>query len=304
MTTTPTASISHLQKAYGDRLVVDDVSFDLNPGEVTVLVGPNGSGKTTTMEMIAGLRRPTNGSTTIAGIPVTPGGLHRALIGMQLQTAGVPGHLKAKELLAATTSLYAQPLDWRPMAETLHLTEHLNTYAEKLSGGQRRKLDVINACIGSPKLLLLDEPTSGVDPEGRAELWKFIRESSHEGTTILASTHDMAEAETYADNLLLMVAGKIHAEGPFDQVLAQFGGEWRLRIEGLPAELKNTIEGRGHQFLTIGDVTVVFGNAEEMKALSRDIQDSIPAHARHVHVSVGPVRLEDIFLTLTGGSHV
>lgn len=303
MRTMPTASITHLRKAYGNRFVVDDVSFDLNPGEVTVLVGPNGSGKTTTMEMVAGLRRPTDGQVTIDGIPVTPGGPHRALIGMQLQTAGVPGHLKAKELLAATASLYAEPLDWQPMAEDLHLTPHLNTYAEKLSGGQRRKLDVINACIGSPKLLLLDEPTSGVDPEGRAELWKFIRESSQEGTTILASTHDMAEAETYADNLLLMVAGKIHAEGPFAQVLAQFGGDWRLRIDGLPPALKTTIAERGHDVLTSGDVTVVFGSADAMKALNNELQDLIPADARHVHISAGPVRLEDIFLTLTGGSH-
>ena len=304
MGTLATAAVGHLRKAYAGRYVVDDVSFDLNPSEVTVLVGPNGSGKTTTMEMIAGLRRPTEGETTIDGIPVTLGGSHRALIGVQLQSSGVPGHLKAKELLAATASLYAKPLDWRPMVEALHLSSHLNTYVDKLSGGQRRKLDVINACIGSPKLLLLDEPTSGVDPEGRAELWKFIRESSQEGTTILASTHDMAEAESYADNLLLMVAGKIHAEGSFDQVLAQFGGDWRLRIDGLPEELKTTIEGRGHQVLTTGDVTVVFGSAEDMKALSHELHDAIPAHSRHVHVSVGPVRLEDIFLTLTGGSHV
>lgn len=208
-------------------------SFTVGPGEVAVLVGPNGSGKTTTMDMIAGLCRPTSGQAHRGNTPAIPGGPHRVLLGVQLQTSGTPANLTARELLAAPACLYQQPRRWQPLATTLHVTDHLHRPVDELFGGQRRKLDVIAACIGTPKVPLLDEPTSGVDPEGRAHRWVFIQDMAAEGMAVLTSTHDMAGAETYADTVLLLTDGTVKATGPVAHVLPECGGTWRPRVEGL-----------------------------------------------------------------------
>lgn len=198
------ASVLNAVKTYDGLNVVDDVSFNLFAGQTTVLVGPNGSGKTTTLEMLVGLRSMSKGSATIADIPVVPGGEHRFYTGVQLQSSGIPSRIKTKEVIRSVECLYADPADWKAMATALGVDTYLDAMVDNLSGGQRRRLDILCAAIGRPPLLVLDEPTSGIDPEGRAIVWDFVRSLASEGCAIITSTHDMSEAEAFADHLLVM----------------------------------------------------------------------------------------------------
>ncbi|MFV4913885.1 ABC transporter ATP-binding protein [Microbacterium lacticum] len=292
MTITPVAKADALVKAYGTHTVVKGVSFCVNPGEIVVLVGPNGSGKTTTMEMLIGLRRPTGGRAIIGGVAVRPGGAHRHLVGVQLQQAGLPNRLRTGEALQAVASLYADPEDPRELLERVGLGHAWKTPIDRLSGGQQRRLDIAIACIGKPPFLLLDEPTSGMDPEGRAQLWELLRATSSPSCGVLASTHDLGEAEAFADRVLMMRDGTLVLDGAVDTVVTRIGGEWRLRVPFASAVTAATIESSPLRSIRSGSTVVAIGSREEIEGL----RDTIVSDACADDVIVGPVRLEDVFL--------
>lgn len=291
------ASVSGAVKTYGGVNVVDGVDFELTSGSTTILVGPNGCGKTTTMEMLVGLRSMTQGKATIAGIPVVLGGAHRFVTGVQLQSSGLPSRIKVKEVIRAVECLYANPADWVSMATSLGIDEYLNVVVDKLSGGQRRRLDILCAAIGKPALLVLDEPTSGVDPEGRALVWDFVRSLSAQGCAVLASTHDMAEAEAFADTLLVMANGKIRLQGAVANVLAALGGDRRLRVLNPQPEIAALIKESGLRSGYTGTSLAVVGSAEQITALAAKIESLSVGAA--TEILTGPVRLEDIFTIVT-----
>lgn len=290
------ASLVDVKKTYNSINVVDGVSFDLLAGKTTVLVGPNGSGKTTTMEMLVGLRSISEGSATIVDIPVVPGGDHRFYTGVQLQSSGLPSRIKAKEVIRAVECLYADPADWEPMAADLGVDRYLNAYVDNLSGGERRRLDILCAAIGRPSLLVLDEPTSGVDPEGRGIVWGFVHSLSAKGCAILASTHDMAEAEAFADDLLVMAHGKIRLRGSVDDVLASLGGNRRLRLTQIDGRVEELVEQSGLRYGRTGSAVVVIGEDEQISDLSSHIAEEDTG----ADVLAGPVRLEDVFAVVAG----
>ena len=292
---TKIASMIDAKKTYDSNNVVDGVSFELLAGRTTVLVGPNGSGKTTTMEMLVGLRSMSEGSATIANIPVVPGGEHRFYTGVQLQSSGLPSKIKTKEVIRAVECLYADPSDWRPMAADLGVDSYLDAFVDNLSGGERRRLDILCAAVGRPALLVLDEPTSGVDPEGRAIIWDFVRSLSGKGCVILASTHDMAEAEAFADDLLVMSHGKIRLRGSVNEVLAGLGGNRRLRITEINKRVKELVEESGLRHGRTGSALVVIGETEDISKLARQIAEEDTS----ADVLTGPVRLEDVFAVVT-----
>ncbi|MDO4252707.1 MAG: ABC transporter ATP-binding protein [Rothia sp. (in: high G+C Gram-positive bacteria)] len=292
---TKIASMIDAKKIYNSNNVVDGVSFDLLAGKTTVLVGPNGSGKTTTMEMLVGLRSMSEGRATIAGIPVLPGGEHRFYTGVQLQSSGLPARIKTKEVIRAVECLYANPSDWRPMAAALGVDSYLDSLVDNLSGGERRRLDILCAAIGQPALLVLDEPTSGVDPEGRAIIWDFVRALSARGCAVLASTHDMAEAEAFADDLLVLAQGKIRLRGSVKEVLASLGGEHRLRITEINKRVKELVEESGLNHGQTGSSMVVIGEIGEISKLAQHIAEE----GTKTEVLTGPVRLEDVFAVAT-----
>lgn len=204
--------VRRLVKRYGGKPVVKGVSFQVSEGEVFGLLGPNGAGKTTTMEMIEGLRLPDDGEIWIDGID---GIRHRdrvkRVIGVQLQSTALFEHLTVRESLQLYASFYdrTQPLD--ALLESFDLEEKERTLVKHLSGGQRQRLAIALAVVHDPRVLFLDEPTTGLDPQARRSLWEIIRNLKEEGRTIFLSTHYMEEAEQLCDRVAIMDRGEIIA---------------------------------------------------------------------------------------------
>lgn len=275
---------------------VNGVSFGVGAGEIVVLVGPNGSGKTTTMEMASSLRKATSGVVRVLGERIRPGGSQRLHLGVQLQEAGLPLRLKVKEAVRATACLYADPGPVDQILGELGLTEYLNAPVDSLSGGWQRRLDVALACIGRPRVLVLDEPTSGIDPVARADMWQFLRARRLEGVGILASTHDLSEAEAYADRLLVMNRGSIVLQGSVTEVLGQAGGDWRLRLIGADETVDRWARQRNLSLLPCGDARVISGSKDSIVALAEEIEAARErGEVGYRDLLRGPMRLEDVF---------
>lgn len=294
----PIATLSGIRKEYPglDRPALVDVDLEIGPGSIVVIVGANGSGKTTAMEILSGLRVPDSGTAVIDGRRVVPGGRHRFAVGVQLQDAGLPQRLKVKEAVRAVSSLYADPGDVAGVLRALGLDDRLDQMVDKLSGGWQRRLDIALACIGRPRLLILDEPTSGLDPDARTDLWEFLRDVRSRGVSVLASTHDLTEAESYADRLVVLDAGRILLDGPVDEVLRSAGGDWRVRITGADARVAHAVRALGAAPLGRGDALSVIGSRASTARLAESIQAERDAgRVGFRDVLLGPVRLEDVY---------
>ena len=205
-------TIRGLTKAYGGRAAVDGLDLDIHPGEVFALLGPNGAGKTTTVEIAEGFRTRDAGEVKVLGTdPQGAGRLWRNRIGIVLQSSGGLDLLTSREALASTAKVFSHPRDVDEVIASVGLTDKADTRIVGLSGGQRRRLDVALGIVGRPELLFLDEPTTGFDPQARRDFWDLIRALAAEGTTILLTTHYLDEAETLADRVGVIAAGRLLA---------------------------------------------------------------------------------------------
>ena len=212
-----------LRKLYGSVVAVDDVSFGVRRGEIFGILGPNGAGKTTTVESIAGLRRPDRGEVRVLGLdPQRDGRAVRQLVGVQLQQAMLPERLKVGEALELFASFYQRPADWEHLVEQWGLTEKRNAVFASLSGGQRQRLFIALALVGDPQVVILDELTSGLDPQARRATWELVRAVRDAGTTVVLVTHFMDEAERLCERLVIIDEGRIVTQGsPRDLVAGQ-----------------------------------------------------------------------------------
>ena len=286
--------VHDLVKEYDGRAVVDAVTFDVRREEVVVLVGPNGSGKTTTIECCAGLRTPTGGTIEVDGVRPTGSLADRARIGLQLQESGLPPAMTVSEALALVASLYRDPLDPAGLISDLGLGAAADARYETLSGGQKRRLDVGLAIIGRPPLVVLDEPTSGVDPEGRAGLWRLVREVvASTGAGVLLTTHDLAEAEDHADRLLVLRDGRVVMAGEPAALLGDAAGDWRLRVRTPTSAQLAAVRSSAARHVEGVDGVTAFGGRDEMRRL-RDELESIE-HRPDGELLLGRTRLEDLF---------
>lgn len=275
---------------------LDDVSFSVHAGEIVVLVGPNGSGKTTAMEMASGLRLPSRGSVKVLGQAVRPAGHQRSVIGVQLQESGLPARVRVKEAFRAVTCLYVDPGPVNEIIGQLGLNEYINAPVDSLSGGWLRRLDVALACVGKPKALVLDEPTSGIDPVARTHMWEFLRRRRADGTGVLVSTHDLSEAEAYADRLLVLNRGHLVLQGGVSEVLGLAGGEWRLRLIGVEPDFDQWSRTNHHDFISAGDSRIFIGDRSSVSRLGEELETAREAGIVHYLDSLrGPIRLEDVF---------
>jgi ABC-2 type transport system ATP-binding protein len=203
-------SVRGLVKRYGDRAAVDGLDLDIRRGEIFALLGPNGAGKTTTVEVLEGYRRRDGGAVRVLGVDPARGGRRwKAELGIVLQNGAGDSQLSVRELLEARASYYAAPRDPAEVLELVGLTEKAGARGRTLSGGQRRRLDVALGIVGRPRLLFLDEPTTGFDPEARRQFWALIRSLRDLGTTMLLTTHYLDEAETLADRVGVLAHGRL-----------------------------------------------------------------------------------------------
>jgi ABC-2 type transport system ATP-binding protein len=203
-------SVKKLTKKYADKVVVDAISFDVNQGEIFGIIGPNGAGKTTTLEMIEAQRTIDDGVALVDGVDVArePDQV-KALIGVQPQTPSFEEKTKLKEIIEFFAAAYGEKVDPLQFLDDVQLREKANSYPEQLSGGQRQRFSIAAALVHGPKVFFLDEPTTGLDPQARRNLWELIKEVRNKGVTVILTTHYMDEAELLCDRVAIMDNGKI-----------------------------------------------------------------------------------------------
>ncbi len=203
-------SVKDLVKKYDDKKVVKGISFDIKKGEIFGILGPNGAGKTTTLEMIETLRPIDGGSIEVDGIDVSkdPQSV-KYIIGVQPQSPAFMEKVKLTEQLEQMASTYGERVDTKKLLDDVGLSEKANSYVETLSGGQRQRFSVVASLVHNPKVFFLDEPTTGLDPQARRNLWDLIKSIRDKGVTVLLTTHYMDEAELLCDRVAIMDDGKI-----------------------------------------------------------------------------------------------
>lgn len=213
----PVVQVQNLRKSYGGVEAVRDLSFDIAAGETFALLGPNGAGKSTTIEILEGYRNRDSGEVSVLGVDPQRGGLDwKARLGIVLQTSTESGNATVTEQLHHFAGFYPHPRDVDEVIDAAGLRAKAKTRVGKLSGGQRRRMDVALGIIGAPELLFLDEPTTGFDPEARQRFWQLIRQLKTEGTTILLTTHYLDEAAQLGDRAGIIAGGRLIEIGPID----------------------------------------------------------------------------------------
>jgi len=203
-------SVKDLVKTYGQFEAVKSISFDVYEGEIFGLLGPNGAGKSTTLEIIETLREKTSGKVMVDGLDLDkdPSAIKK-IIGVQLQTSGFYPGLNLVELIRMFGGLYNKTVDPQELLSKVNLTEKAISKSKELSGGQRQRFSIATTLINDPKIIFLDEPTTGLDPQARRNLWDLIREIRDNGTTVIITTHYMDEAEQLCDRIAIMDEGRI-----------------------------------------------------------------------------------------------
>lgn len=206
----PIVKVRNLYKRYGQLEAVKGISFDVKKGEIFGILGPNGAGKTTTLEMLETLREIDGGTATIDGVDVASEPYKiRSMIGVQPQTPGFQDKTKLKELIQMFAAAYGEKVNPKEFLDEVQLGDKADSYVEQLSGGQRQRFSIVAALVHSPKVFFLDEPTTGLDPQARRNLWKLIEEVRDRGISVILTTHYMDEAEMLCDRVAIMDGGKI-----------------------------------------------------------------------------------------------
>ena len=220
----PCIRVRNLTKSFGGRTVVDDLSFDVKKGEVFALLGHNGAGKSTTIDLILGLKAPDGGSAKILGMDAAKNRKQVfERVGVQLQHTQYPSNITVEEACVEYASLYAHPADFSALLEGFGLGSLRKSFVSKLSGGERQKISVVLALIGKPEIVFLDELTTGLDVVARREVWRTLKQLKNQGLTIFLTTHYMEEAEALCDRVCIIRAGKKVAEGTMEEVITASG---------------------------------------------------------------------------------
>lgn len=210
--TNPILKVTELRKVYDDKVAVDGISFEVAKGEVFGILGPNGAGKTTTLEMIETLRPIDGGSATIDGVDVAREPYRiRGMIGVQPQSPGFQDKTKLTELIQMFAAAYGERVNPKKFLDEVNLGDKADSYIENLSGGQKQRFSIVAALVHNPKVFFLDEPTTGLDPQARRNLWDLIEEVRRRGISVILTTHYMDEAEVLCDRVAIMDNGKIIA---------------------------------------------------------------------------------------------
>jgi ABC-2 type transport system ATP-binding protein len=225
----PVIEVDNLVKTYDNVNVVDGVSFSVEEGEIFGIVGPNGAGKTTTVECVEGLRRPDDGSIRVLGLdPIRDRYEITERVGAQLQESRLQDKIKVREALELYSSFYRDPADWHELLDRLGLQDKVDARYAKLSGGQKQRLAIALALVGSPEIAVLDELTTGLDPQARRSMWDTIEEVKKGGVTVVLVTHFMEEAERLCDRIMVVDHGRVVAIDSPSGLIRRVGSEQRI----------------------------------------------------------------------------
>jgi ABC-2 type transport system ATP-binding protein len=299
----PIIQVSKIRKAYGKTLAVDDVSFDVEAGEIFGLIGPNGAGKTTTMECVEGLRRPDRGTISVLSLdPIRDARTLQQKVGVQLQQAQLQKRIKVTEAVDLWASLYPRPVDGDALLERLGLADKRQAWFMTLSGGQKQRLFIALALIHDPDVVLLDELTTGLDPQARRAIWELVREIRSRGKTVLLTTHLMEEAERLCDRVAIVERGRVIDIGTP-------AGLVRRHCPTQTVVLETTDATAAAHFQAIPGVESVTWQDSQcnIRGSGGDLVTQVIQCLAEHRIRVTDFRtelpnLEDVFLTLTGHS--
>jgi ABC-2 type transport system ATP-binding protein len=295
-----------LRKTYDGKVeAVRGLSLQIEAGECFGLLGPNGAGKTTTIEILEGLLEPTSGQVTILGQSWQSHERElREQLGISLQETRLSEKLTVRETIELFASFYRQPRPSHEVLEELQLNEKADAWVGKLSGGQRQRLAVATALVGNPKILFLDEPTTGLDPQSRRQLWELIRSFQKKGGTVLLTTHYMDEAERLCERLAIVDHGQIIAEGSPPELIERLGGHHVVEFS-----VSGDSNGAVHDiWRTLPGVEGVREDDDVVCLMVREPHLTIPAlldavegqQKELLHLTTRQASLEDVFVGLTG----
>jgi ABC-2 type transport system ATP-binding protein len=314
--------VEGLRKVYGTKVAVEDISFEVDEGEIFGMVGPNGAGKTTTIECLEGLRKPSAGKVRVLGMdPQRDSRALKECIGMQLQQSNLPDRMRVWEALDLYASFYPQAIDWEKLIVQLGLEEKRSAPFAKLSGGQKQRLFIALALLHDPQLVFLDELTTGLDPQARHTIWDLVRDVRARGKTVMLTTHFMEEAEQLCDRVAILDHGMIVALDTPAALVHNLPAEERVIFTvagGLSPALQTALSAVGRVETEGERVTVRAKNGRSgtngrSSTNGRPSSDGSPAALVSEVVSLLSAQqitfrdlrteqpdLEDVFLSLTG----
>lgn len=298
--------VKNLSKRYNGLLAVNDISFEVQKGEIFGLLGENGAGKTTTLEMIEGLRRPTHGEILVLGKDVKKElGPIKEKIGVQLQSSAYFDDLKLREILDLFGGFYKMSLYPARLLKMVGLESKANQYIKNLSGGQKQRFSIVASLINDPQIVFLDEPTTGLDPIGRRNLWEIISEIKKQGKTIVLTTHYMEEAEILCDRVAIMDKGKIIVSDKPHHLVEMSKNPYKIEFV-LPYENPQLIDQlRTNCRVESCDIKTLPGKTAHYEIKIKTQQElnkalGLVQAAQPESINVGSATLEDVFIELTG----
>ncbi|TDE88275.1 ABC transporter ATP-binding protein [Occultella glacieicola] len=299
---TTVVQVENLRKSYGAKVAVADVSFAVERGEIFGILGRNGAGKTTSVETLAGLRRADGGSVRVLGVdPRKDPQAIRTVVGVQLQEARLPARITVIEALHLFASFYPDPADPEELLGMLGLTEHRGKQFAKLSGGLKQRLSIALALVGNPQVAILDELTTGLDPQARREVWDLVERVRDSGVTIILVTHFMDEAERLCDRLVVIDEGRVVAAGSPAELIRGGNDErtFRMRLPDGAADQFDLIGSLAdvHTVIAVEDEVEVTGSTHVLPAVILALAESgiVPDEIRTMTRT-----LEDVFVDVTG----
>ena len=312
----PAVQVENLVKRFGSFTAVDGVTFSVERGEVFGILGPNGAGKTTTLEIIESLQKPTEGRVSVLGLDVQSDAAKvKTRIGVQLQASAYYDYLNLKEILALLGSFYPSKVSPESLLDQVGLSDKSASRMSELSGGQRQRFGVAASLVNNPELVVLDEPTTGLDPQARRNLWGLIREVNGRGVTVVLTTHYMEEAETLCSRLAIMDHGRILAldtpRNLINQLKASYAVKLTLDKPMTVAQLESLNGGvelvqseeqseEATDEAAKSENTYLLRLANSPTALRTMLDEIDKAGLGLENLQITPVTLEDVFLELTG----
>ncbi len=293
--------VENLVKKFGSLVAVDDISFSVEQGEIFGILGPNGAGKTTTLEIIEGLQQPSGGRTYVLGMDSQKESLAvKERIGVQLQASAYFEYLTLIEILDLFGRFYSKRIPSRELLERVGLFDKAKSTISKLSGGQRQRFAIAATLINDPEVVFLDEPTAGLDPQARRNLWEFIQDIHRDGCTVVLTTHYMEEAQFLCRRVAIMDQAKIVAMDTPDNLIRSLPVPYEIRFTASDAlEQRDLEELEGAQSVHL-DEDGLWRLASSDAAKTVGALMSLNQNAELTHLEVAPANLEDVFLSITG----